>query len=362
MTNPEAQPPRILLIGPIGSGASATNVVGGNRLLTTELLRELHQRGFELEVLDTSGRVTRLPAWQIQAFRMVRFLRVLWGIAKKIRSAQLVYLVISARSAIVLASSVWLFCKIARRPLVLRLSGADIGLVYRSYNALARRLAQRAWMRASLVYVETKGVYRDFDHLDNFRWFPNTRDITAPATSPRKLPCNLVFLSRLHMSKGLGEALEACRALPEGCHLRVYGPPMSDTDLSLFEGHPGASYGGVLPLEDVPHLLAEHDLLLSPSYYEMEGYPGVVIEAFQCGLPVIAATWRNVPELVIHEENGLLVEPRSAKSLRAAIERLLTDPALFQSLRQGALRQGERFRSANWYDRMADDLRECCRP
>ena len=120
----------------------------------------------------------------------------------------------------------------------------------------------------------------------------------------------------------------------------VFGPGMSDTDWALFEGHPKATYRGVLAPEEVPRVLSEHDLLLFPSYYPGEGHPGVILEAFQCGLPVIAAKWRAVPELVEHEENGLLVEPRSAGEVRSAIARLLGDPDLYRRLCEGAARPG----------------------
>ncbi len=43
----------------------------------------------------------------------------------------------------------------------------------------------------------------------------------------------LVFAARLWMNKGLAEALEACRSLPEGCQLNVFGPVMRDTDLYI---------------------------------------------------------------------------------------------------------------------------------
>ena len=347
----------ILLIAPLGSGASATNVIGGSKLLAAELVRELGQRGFELEVLDTSGDVTNISPWRFQVVRLTRFLRVVWGVATKIRHSQIAFLVIAAPSALVLASAVWAICTMARRPLVLRLSGGDISVVYDGYGAAARWLAHRAWMRSSLVYVETRQSYRAFDHRPNFRWFPTTRKFEVPARVRREEVRKLIFVARLHMTKGLAEALDACRHLPEQCHLQVFGPGMSDTDWSLFEAHPRATYGGVLVPENMPRVLSEHDLMLLPSYYSMEGYPAVILEAFQCGLPVIAARWRAVPELVGHEQNGLLVEPRSADAVRAAIERLLADPDLYRRLCDGAERRGADFRSAKWHDRMAADLR-----
>ena len=348
---------KILLIAPIGSGASATNVIGGHRQLVAQAVQELGERGFALEILDTSGEVTNISPWRFRVMRLARFLRTILRVVTKIRRSQVALLLIAPHSTLVLGSFVWAICRIARRPLLLRPAGGDLGLVYAGYGATTRWLAHRTWMRSSLVYVETRQSYRHFDHLPNFRWFPGTRNLRAPARARRKEIRKLIFVARLHMTKGLGEALDACRHLPEQCHLQVFGPGMTDTDWSLFDAHPRATYGGVVEPEDMPRVLSEHDLMLFPSYYPGEGHAGVILEAFQCGLPVITTKWRAIPELVAHEANGLLVEPRSADEVRSAIERLLGDPDLYRRLCEGAARRGEDFRSPKWHDRMAADLR-----
>ncbi len=353
--------PTILFIAPVGSGKSVTNVVGGNRVMAEESIRELSPLGFEIDVIDTSGSVTNLPPWKIQAYRLARFLHVLRSIIKKVLRSDLVFLLIAPYSALTMATSVWIICKIVRRPLVLRFSASSLGQVYRAYGALARWLANLTWMRSALIYVETLQTYRDFGNLANVRRFPNTRNVQALARARRDTVSKLIFVGRLDKRKGLAEALDACRHLPEPCHLQVFGPRMSDTDFSGFEGHPRATYGGVLEPEEVPRALSEHDLLLFPSYFSTEGYPGIILEAFQCGVPVVAARCGSVPELVKHEESGLLVEPRSAVAVRAAIERLLDEPALYRRLCEGAECRGEDFRSADWYGHMAADLHGLCR-
>ncbi len=354
----ENRKPTILLIAPLHrSGHSDTNIIGGNKVMANELLRELGQRDFNLEIVDTSGHVTNLSAWKIRAIRLTRFLRVVWRAAKKLRHSQVVMLVIAPYSAIGLASFFWVICKTVRRPLVLRISGSGFGATYQGYGALAHWVADRTYMRSALVYVETQQSHRSFGDRTNFRWFPNTRDIEGPSCVRREKVNRLVFIAQLHMDKGLAEALEACRHLPDNCHLNVFGPCTSDTDLSGFDGHPRATYGGVLEPTEVPRVLSEHDLMLFPSYRGREGYPGSILEAFQCGLPVVAARWGGVPELVEHEKSGLIVEPRSAAELKSAIERLMADPELYRRLCEGAKRRGDRFRSAHWYDSVAEDLR-----
>ena len=362
MTGKDDRAPSLLLIAPIQkTGASDTNVVGGAKVMADQQVRELGARGFEVDVIDTSGGVTNLPAWRIKANRLARVLRVAWGVARKLWRTDAVFLIIGASSALSLASFLWVVCKIARRPLVLRISGGDMMLDYLEYGAFARWLANRTSMRSSLVYVETRYLHRSFDNRGNFKWLPCTRSMEAPARTGRGRVEKLIFVARLVMDKGLAEALEACRRLPENCHLNVFGPGMSDTDFSLFEDHPRATYGGVLDPAEIPGVLGEHDLLVYPSYYRSEGYPAVIIEAFQCGLPVVAARMGGVAELVEHEESGLLVEPRSAAEVESAIKRLLDEPELYRRLCEGARRRGDQFRNADWYDRVAADLRSLCR-
>ena len=351
----------ILVVGQrLGAGASATNVVSGSKLLTAETVRELRARGFDPHVVDTAGDVTNLPAWRLRAARLARFLRMVLGVVRGVRRARLVLFLVADFSVPALVPPVWAICRAARRPLALRVYGGNLIGAYRAAGPWIRRLAERTWMRCPLAYVETRQSLRDFGAPANFRWFPNTRDCTGFRRSRGAEIRRLIFLARLEMDKGLAEALEACRRLPDRCRLRVFGPPLSGTDMSLFAGHPRASYGGVLAPDDVPRVLSEHDLLVYPSYYFSEGYPTAVLEAFQCGLPVVAARWGGVSELVEHEVSGLLVAPRSAAALWSAIERLLDDPGLYRRLCEGAVRRGDDYRSSHWFDGMASDLRGLC--
>ena len=347
-----ASRPRILLIGPLPGPAE---VIGGTKVHFAETLRHLEGAGLDVASISTTRPHANLPRPRQWVNQAVVFFRVVRGLLRSFRHVRLAFLNTSGDSALIGASSIWFLCKALGLPLALQFFGN--GYAFLQYGPAARWWAKRTFLSSSRVYVQTRQLHRLLGGAPNVRWFPNTRDLRVSAPRERRRVERLLFVSQLRMEKGLAEALEACRRLPEECLLRVYGPRMPDTDMSLFEGHPRASYRGVLDPEDVPRVLQEHDLLLFPSYWRNEGHPGVVLEAFQCGLPVVATRWGGIPEVVEHEKNGLLVEPRSADSIEAAVDRVRRDPDLYRRLCAGARERGELFRSGPWHRRMAEDLR-----
>ena len=356
-------PPRILLIGP---APDRDGVIGGARVAFAETVRHLESRGFALDVISTSRPRARYTRGQVMLLEPLTFARVLLRALAAMRRADAVFLHMSPYGALTAASALWLVCRLARRPLAVRFFGGALRQVYRDYGPLARRLADRTFLRCPHVFVESRQLRREFGDPANFRWLPNTRDVASPLEAGA--PCReaeaggtLAFIGQLRMEKGLGEALAACRSLPPDWRLRVYGPPMPNTDCSLFEGHPRARYAGVLAPDAVPAVLRACDALLLPTWYRGENYPGVVVEALQCGTPVIATRWRGIAEIIEDGESGLLVEPRSGVELEAAIRRLIADPDLRRRLRAGARRRGECFRGARWYDGVAGDLRALAR-
>ena len=370
----EAEGTRVLLIGNQLTPGSAIN---GTGTLFAETVRQLERRGFNLTVLNLSRPVNgqqkgrhsdRMPSRATPLLYLIKRIimnmallaHLVWGSLRHIRRSEVIFLNTGFSPVYVIVTIyVWLMAKVTRRPLALWYLGGELSRLSR-YGPLFRWLVDRTFLRSPLVYAETRQTLRELGCSANVRWLPNTRDIEPPAEKRRGEVRKLVFAARLRTDKGLAESLEACRSLPEGCHLQVFGCVQPATDLSLFEGHPRASYGGALEPEEMIRTLSEQDLLLYPSYSRGEGIPGVIVEAFQCGVPVITTRWGDIPGLVQHEENGLFVEPRSADSLKAAIHRLLDDPDLYRRLCAGAQKQGEAFRSGPWYDEVARDLRALC--
>jgi len=76
---------------------------------------------------------------------------------------------------------------------------------------------------------------------------------------------------------------------------------------------------------DAPELVQAFDIVAVPSRVEPFGLAS--LEAMAAGRPVVASRVGGIPEVVRHEQEGLLVPPRDPEALAAGIARLVANPA-----------------------------------
>ena len=76
-----------------------------------------------------------------------------------------------------------------------------------------------------------------------------------------------------------------------------------------------------LPWDETMKILKASQMLVVPS--RTESIPQVIKEAFYLKVPVIATNVGGIPELVIHQETGILVPPEDPEKLTIAINNLL---------------------------------------
>jgi glycosyltransferase involved in cell wall biosynthesis len=84
-------------------------------------------------------------------------------------------------------------------------------------------------------------------------------------------------------------------------------------------------------------LLRGAAVVCCPSRFE--GLPLVAVEAFAAGRPVVATNVNGIPELVRHEETGVVVPPDDVPALAAGLARVLSEPA--EALRWAARGRAE---------------------
>ncbi|HOI92948.1 MAG TPA: glycosyltransferase family 4 protein [Candidatus Rifleibacterium sp.] len=87
--------------------------------------------------------------------------------------------------------------------------------------------------------------------------------------------------------------------------------------------------------KDLPDVLAALDIGLITSVGS-EANSRAALEFMASGKPVVGTSVGVIPEIVHHEEQGFIVEPRNATATAAALEKLITSPLLRQRLGQSA--------------------------
>ncbi len=137
----------------------------------------------------------------------------------------------------------------------------------------------------------------------------------------------LLFVGALNRHKGLHVLLDAYTRLDNAPPLALIGI-WADTDLPL--------PAGVRVFQHWPHAAVMGAwqccaIGIVPSIWP-EPCPTVAMEAMLAGRPLVATHTGGLPDLVAHEETGLLVPPGDAGELAAALARLLADPTLRQRM------------------------------
>ena len=85
----------------------------------------------------------------------------------------------------------------------------------------------------------------------------------------------------------------------------------------------------------------EADVFLNCS--SVDNQPLSILEAFNCGLPVITSDPGAIPDMVVHEQTGLLVPKGDYRELAANAVRLLSDPELAERLIKNARAESQKY-------------------
>jgi len=129
-----------------------------------------------------------------------------------------------------------------------------------------------------------------------------------------------------------------------------------DTINQLGLGHHICKLGYVEP-GDMPVLYNLADTFVYPSLYEGFGLP--ILEAMQCGCPVVASNATSLPEVA--GDAALLIDPLDIDALADAIYRALTDNQLRKQLIKSGIIQAEEFSWENTARIMLEKIRQSCK-
>lgn len=162
----------------------------------------------------------------------------------------------------------------------------------------------------------------------------------------------IVFVGRIQPLKGLTVAVEALARLADARTRLVVvgGPSGADGPAEMARVLAFVDALGVRDrvtfVDPQPHHLLSSwyraaDVVVVPSRSESFGL--VALEAAACGVPVVAAAVGGLRTLVDDGVTGFLVEDREPSTFAAAIDRVLTDPAMAARMGAAASRGSQRY-------------------
>lgn len=298
----------LLLLGP-RLNKKNPEITGGPIVFFEGLIEQLQKHGVKLAVIDTNK--------QNYANYFLAYASIFMQIIFKQRRCTHISLH-SSRDYIVLGAFIIIIGKIFHKRTSLRKFGAEVKKTFAESKGMKRVLLNFIFSRVNVLFFQTKHLKNFFSALNtNTYWFPNVRSREIEPVLPRSFSKRFVFISHVIPEKGIDEIVDAVKKIDESYTVDIYGPILDNKYSSDYFRQRNIPYKGTLKVSDVVKTLNIYDVLLLPSY--KEGYPGIILEAYSLGIPVISTMLQPIEEIVDQYETGILIAPGDAKALVDAI-------------------------------------------
>jgi len=237
-----------------------------------------------------------------------------------------------------------------RRPLLLDVDDWELGFFYRSgfWGRVGRLLnvsnpnglpwtwlvERRLVSRADALTVASRFLAERFGgallpHVrDTDAWAPQRFDRAAARARLGVGDARVVmFLGTPRAHKGIDDLVEATAGL-DGARLVLVGAAAESEAARRWAGREHVRVVGEIAFDDVPRYLIAADVVAVPQRATTDTIgqvPAKLFDAMALGRPIVSTAVSMIPEIL--EGCGVLVPPQNPIALRAALGRLLDDPA-----------------------------------
>lgn len=303
----------LLLLGP---RYHVSGKVGGIVVPFELLVETLAARSIEHQVIDLNKRNYES--------RFLAMVQIYLQFVIRLRSATHVSLHGTRTDFIFIAPLIVLLAKIFGKHVSLRKFAGGFHRDYEAASPPIRWVIRQSLSRADIVFFETSFLTTAFKRFnDNTHQLRNPRKASnfMSGRRPSGEPARYVFAGHVSFEKGAGDLCKAAALIGQAADIHFYGDVVDSSLQKQIDLSP-ATYMGRFSPEKADEVLARYDALILPTRAIGEGYPGVIIEAFAVGLPVVASDVPGIAELVEEGANGLLVPLGDVGALASAMLRL----------------------------------------
>ena len=219
------------------------------------------------------------------------------------------------------------------------------------------------WVETELLKrkLEENGVY-------NCKVIPNFKrlDIAEIRSEKYEEPYRFCIFSRVMKEKGIEDAIEAIQHINaeesrETCKLDIYGR-IDESYKERFESlmdkvTPAVRYMGMIPYDESVKAISGYYALLFPTYWNGEGFPGTIVDAFSAGLPVVATDWNCNAEIIDNEKNGIIYPSGKIKNLIDAIKWMISADNIVD-MKRNCIESAKKYQPESHINEIVDEI-EC---
>ena len=212
------------------------------------------------------------------------------------------------------------------------------------------------YMNIEKIYVETKkmkDILNENLNLKQVEYLPNFKNFIIKDRSNKQInfPLEWVFFSRIEEKKGVELIFNMLSEInKENIKVKVdfYGPIGNDYK-NIFEkkikNYNEVKYCGILNSkeEKTYDKLSRYDLMLFPTYWEGEGFPGVIIDAYISSLPVVASNHNFNSEFIKSQETGFLFNLEDKSGLEKTMKEIINAKEKLKFMRKKAFEESKKY-------------------
>lgn len=242
----------------------------------------------------------------------------------------------------------YLLCRIKRCEILYFVVGGWIGDFLKTkkiHIALLSRI--RAILSESSIL--TKTLISEY-HFKNVITFPNFRIHSfVPDPLVHHNIFRIVFMSRINRMKGIDYVFKIANNFNKLQNpnrpviIDFYGPIEIEDKYYFFDNiskYSNVSYKGILQPENIYNTINKYDLMIFPTRYFTEGFPGTILDAYIAGLPIVATNWKYAHDFIRQGKTGLIVPfDNSEDEFVQAVIKLYEDSELLLEMKKNAFKQ-----------------------
>ncbi|MFN2493612.1 MAG: glycosyltransferase [Pyrinomonadaceae bacterium] len=258
-------------------------------------------------------------------------------------------------------------CRLLKLPLVVHFHGYDTSVrqILQRYSSSYAKMFQQAAGLIAVSRLMQRNIIAMGAPAERVHYNPcGVNCDMFSAAKPAQSPPLIIAVCRFVEVKGpqltLAAFAQLLREFPEA-RLRMIGDGPLLQECQRLSTRLAIEHA-VTFLGRQPHIVIAEEMrrarLLAQHSVEavsgaVEGAPVVILEAGASGLPVVATRSGGIPDLVIDNETGLLVEERNIEGMARQMHRLIVEPELAGSLGRAArLHVETTFSSAHSIERL----------